>query len=127
MSGSASRSTILGLVMPVWHRSIGCPWTASRSTRASSTIVKSEKTAAIVSTIAGLGHNLNVPISAEGVESEQIRSALAKFGCSEAQGWLFGRAVSAETVRSFLDLTGDDDGRQKDQGDSTAGSPPRLR
>lgn len=66
------------------------------------TIVKSEQTAAIVSTIAGLGHNLNVPITAEGVESEQIRNALADFGCSEAQGWLFGRAISAEAVRSFL-------------------------
>lgn len=66
------------------------------------TIVKSEQTAAIVNTIAGLGHNLDVPISAEGVESEQIRNALAGFGCSEAQGWLFGRAISAEAVRSFL-------------------------
>ena len=66
------------------------------------TIVKSEQTAAIVSTIAGLGHNLDVPITAEGVESEQIRSALADFGCSEAQGWLFGRAISAEAVRNFL-------------------------
>src|SRR3954463_11721632 len=104
MSGSASRSTILGLVMPVWHRSIGCPWTASRSTRASSTIVKSEQTAAIVNTIAGLGHNLDVPITAEGVESEQIRNALAGFGCSEAQGWLFGRAISGEAVRAFLNI-----------------------
>jgi diguanylate cyclase (GGDEF)-like protein len=66
------------------------------------TIVKSEQTAAIVNTIAGLGHTLHVPITAEGVESEQIRSALAGFGCSEAQGWLFGRAISAEAVRSFL-------------------------
>ena len=66
------------------------------------TIVKSEQTAAIVSTIAGLGHNLDVPITAEGVESEQIRSALADFGCSEAQGWLFGRAISADAVRNFL-------------------------
>jgi EAL domain-containing protein (putative c-di-GMP-specific phosphodiesterase class I) len=66
------------------------------------TIVKSEQTAAIVNTIAGLGHNLDVPITAEGVESEQIRSALADFGCSEAQGWLFGRAISGEAVRSFL-------------------------
>ncbi len=66
------------------------------------TIVKSEQTAAIVSTIAGLGHNLAVPITAEGVESEQIRSALADFGCAEAQGWLFGRPISAEAVRSFL-------------------------
>ena len=70
------------------------------------TIVKSEQTAAIVSTIAGLGHNLDVPITAEGVESEQIRNALADFGCSEAQGWLFGRAISAEAVRSFLSMGG---------------------
>lgn len=70
------------------------------------TIVKSQRTAEIVNTIAGLGHTLNVPISAEGVESEQIREALARYGCSEAQGWLFGRAVSAEAVRSFLDLAG---------------------
>ena len=68
------------------------------------TIVKSQRTAEIVNTIAGLGHTLNVPISAEGVESEQIRSALEKFGCSEAQGWLFGRAVSGDAVRSFLDM-----------------------
>jgi len=69
------------------------------------TIVKSEQTAAIVSTIAGLGHNLDVPITAEGVESEQIRNALADFGCSEAQGWLFGRAISAEAVRNFLSMS----------------------
>ena len=69
------------------------------------TIVKSEQTAAIVSTIAGLGHTLDVPITAEGVESEQIKNALADFGCSEAQGWLFGRAISAEAVRSFLSMS----------------------
>ena len=72
------------------------------------TIVRSEQTAAIVNTIAGLGHNLDVPITAEGVESEQIRTALAGFGCSEAQGWLFGRAISAEAVRNFLALGGTD-------------------
>jgi diguanylate cyclase (GGDEF)-like protein len=69
------------------------------------TIVRSEQTAAIVSTIAGLGHNLDVPITAEGVESEQIRNALADLGCSEAQGWLFGRAISGEAVRTFLAST----------------------
>ncbi|WP_051531388.1 putative bifunctional diguanylate cyclase/phosphodiesterase [Sphingomonas sp. URHD0057] len=69
------------------------------------TLVKSEQTAAIVATIAQLGHTLNVPITAEGVESESIRNELQKFGCSEAQGWLFGRAVSAETVRTFLDMS----------------------
>jgi diguanylate cyclase (GGDEF)-like protein len=80
-----------------------------------STIVKSEQTAAIVGTIASLGHTLNVPITAEGVESEQIRNALKAYGCSEAQGWLFGRAVSAESVRTFLGL--------KEQGDASASDP----
>ena len=49
---------------------------------------------------------MDVPITAEGVESEQIRAELKKFGCSEAQGWLFGRAVSADTVRTFLEMKG---------------------
>ncbi|MCL6729948.1 putative bifunctional diguanylate cyclase/phosphodiesterase [Sphingomonas hankyongi] len=74
-----------------------------------STIVKSEQTAAIVNSIASLGHTLKVPITAEGVESEQIRNELKKFGCSEAQGWLFGRAVSADTVRTFLGMREPDD------------------
>ncbi|HYX45954.1 MAG TPA: EAL domain-containing protein [Sphingomicrobium sp.] len=69
------------------------------------TIVKSQRTAEIVNTIAGLGHTLDVPISAEGVESEQIRVALERFGCTEAQGWLFGRAVSGDAVRSFLRMS----------------------
>jgi len=72
-----------------------------------STIVKSEQTAAIVNTIASLGHTLSVPITAEGVESEQMRGELKKIGCSEAQGWLFGRAVSADTVRTFLAMKND--------------------
>ena len=79
------------------------------------TIVKSEQTAAIVNTIAGLGHNLDVPITAEGVESEQIRNALANFGCSEAQGWLFGRAISGDAVRSFLAQSEQEDGAQSNK------------
>ena len=65
-------------------------------------MIDSDQTAALVNTIAGLGHNLDVPITAEGVESEQIRNALGGLGCSEAQGWLFGRAISGDAVRAFL-------------------------
>jgi diguanylate cyclase (GGDEF)-like protein len=86
------------------------------------TIVKSQRTAEIVNTIAALGHTLDVPISAEGVESEQIRAALQKFGCSEAQGWLFGRAVSASAVRSFLDMAEPGDGAIA-SGDEISGKP----
>jgi diguanylate cyclase (GGDEF)-like protein len=94
-----------------------------------STIVKSEQTAAIVDTIASLGHKLNVPISAEGVESEQIRNALGGLGCSEAQGWLFGRAVSGESVRTFLGLK--KNGRRGDAAGGAEGEAyrftPRIR
>jgi diguanylate cyclase (GGDEF)-like protein len=90
------------------------------------TIVKSERTAEIVSTIAALGHTLDVPISAEGVESEQINNALAKFGCSEAQGWLFGRAVSAEAVRQFLKMS-DTTGKAPGESAEPAQPPPRAR
>jgi len=94
-----------------------------------STIVKSEQTAAIVSTIANLGHTLNVPITAEGVESEQVRNALQEYGCSEAQGWLFGRAVSAESVRSFLGLNqpGDAPAAEAKSDDDGHRFTPRIR
>ena len=85
------------------------------------TMVKSERTAAIVNTIASLGHKLNVPITAEGVETESIRGELSKLGCTEAQGWLFGRAVSADTVNSFLQMGGGQKGephRDESSGDA---------
>lgn len=83
-----------------------------------STIVKSEQTAAIVNTITNLGHTLNVPITAEGIESEQVRNELGKYGCAEGQGWLFGRPLSADTVRTFLEM------KERDSsGDQTPSSP----
>jgi diguanylate cyclase (GGDEF)-like protein len=87
------------------------------------TIVKSQRTAEIVNTIAGLGHTLDVPISAEGVESEQIRAALERYGCSEAQGWLYGRAISGDAVRSFLTVS--EAGVGPEQGH--AATPSKLR
>jgi diguanylate cyclase (GGDEF)-like protein len=93
------------------------------------TMVKSEQTAAIVSTIASLGHTLSVPITAEGVESEQIRNELKKFGCSEAQGWLFGRAVSADTVRTFLEMkeSGEGPSEMVPRAEEEARFTPRLK
>ncbi len=71
------------------------------------TLVKSDRAAAIVDALARMGHDLNVPITAEGVETEQIRQEISRLGCSEAQGWLFGRAVSAEMVTSFFETSTD--------------------
>ena len=85
------------------------------------TLVKSEQTAAIVETIAKLGHTLKVPITAEGVESEPIREALSSIGCTEAQGWLFGRAISAEAVRAFLEA------KDSEEAVPRAAAPKRVR
>ena len=68
------------------------------------TIGDNNQSAAIVQTIASLGKMLCVPITAEGVETEQVRTRLAEAGCQDAQGWLFGKAVSAELVRAHFNV-----------------------
>ncbi|HXG81970.1 MAG TPA: EAL domain-containing protein [Sphingomicrobium sp.] len=57
-----------------------------------------EQGAAIVETITQLGRSLRVPITAEGVETDAVREQLAALGCSDAQGWVFGRAVAGHVA-----------------------------
>jgi EAL domain-containing protein (putative c-di-GMP-specific phosphodiesterase class I) len=63
---------------------------------------ENEQAAAIVQTIASLGKTLSVPITAEGVESDQIREQMAALGCTDAQGFHFGRAVSAHVATTHF-------------------------
>lgn len=49
----------------------------------------------IVQSIASLGQGLNLPITVEGIENEEILAALAKFGEFKGQGYLFGRPATA--------------------------------
>jgi EAL domain-containing protein (putative c-di-GMP-specific phosphodiesterase class I) len=44
----------------------------------------------IVRAIAGLGRSLNLPVVAEGVETEAQRRMVCEEGCPQAQGFLFG-------------------------------------
>ena len=81
------------------------------------TIGENGQSAAIVRTIASLGKLLCVPITAEGVETDDIRQRLAEAGCQDAQGWLFGRAVSAEYVRGHFNLP---EGDAAEAGDDSA-------
>ena len=54
------------------------------------------KAAAIIESIIGLGHSLDLRITAEGVETEEQLAALSGVGCDEAQGFLLGRPMPAE-------------------------------
>ena len=61
-----------------------------------------EKQAKIVKSIVGLGQGLGVETTAEGIESESQYEHLKRLGCEYGQGYLFGKAMPAESVLSFI-------------------------
>jgi len=63
-----------------------------------------ESSAAIVSAIITLGHALGLTIVAEGVERPTQTALLREQGCDEAQGWLFGRPLSADAIDQTFGL-----------------------
>lgn len=52
--------------------------------------IDSHETAAIVRTIIGLGKELGITVTAEGVETDAQLDTLRRYGCVEAQGYLIG-------------------------------------
>ncbi len=56
----------------------------------------------IVDAIISLGRGLNLPITAEGIEDEQILETLKSMGKLKGQGYLYGRPETAEQVRNRL-------------------------
>ncbi len=57
--------------------------------------------AAIVRAIINLGHSLELAVTAEGVETERQAELLHDAGCDEVQGYLYGRAMSADRFVDF--------------------------
>jgi predicted signal transduction protein with EAL and GGDEF domain len=58
--------------------------------------------AAIVSAVAGLGRSLGISITAEGIETRDQLVMVRAAGCTDAQGFLFGRPVSAADIVRLL-------------------------
>lgn len=58
---------------------------------------------AIVKTIIGLAHNLDLKVVAEGVETINQRQLLALAGCEFGQGHLFAEPMHSETVDAFIE------------------------
>ncbi|QKC99814.1 putative bifunctional diguanylate cyclase/phosphodiesterase [Mesorhizobium sp. NZP2298] len=59
-------------------------------------------TAAIVRTVIGLGTELGIVVTAEGVETEEQLDMLRKNGCVEAQGYLIGVPSKASDIQRLL-------------------------
>lgn len=57
---------------------------------------------AIVSTIIKLAQTLQMRVIAEGVETHAQASVLARLGCNEAQGYLFGKPMAAGEIGPLL-------------------------
>jgi EAL domain-containing protein (putative c-di-GMP-specific phosphodiesterase class I) len=59
---------------------------------------------AIVGAITAMARSLKIEVTAEGVETEQQFIYLREHGCSEVQGFLFGRPVAAAEFEQQLKL-----------------------
>ena len=62
--------------------------------------------AKIIDAIVSLGDGLSMPITAEGIEDEDILGALRKLGDMKGQGYHYGKPEDAEAVRRRLGAAG---------------------
>ncbi|CCV12675.1 EAL domain-containing protein [Mesorhizobium sp. STM 4661] len=65
--------------------------------------IDNRDTAAIVRTVIGLGAQLGITVTAEGVETEAQLEFLRKEGCVEAQGYLIGVPSKAADIARLLE------------------------
>jgi EAL domain-containing protein (putative c-di-GMP-specific phosphodiesterase class I) len=65
-------------------------------------IERRDDCAAIVAAIAGLGRSLGAQTTAEGVETQAQADLVRAAGCTQAQGYLYSRPVSANGIRALL-------------------------
>jgi diguanylate cyclase (GGDEF)-like protein len=56
----------------------------------------------IVTAVLGLGRSLDIPVLAEGVESEEQRDFLSSEACAQAQGFLYGRPAPLSEIMHLV-------------------------
>ncbi len=65
---------------------------------------ESKNDTAIIQAIIGLGQNLGILITAEGVETDSQAATLQHYGCTLAQGFLFSQPVPACQLAAYIDV-----------------------
>lgn len=68
-------------------------------------IIRSRKDAAIVKTIIEMAHNLDLKVTAEGVETEEQLNWLKLQECDEAQGYYFSKPLTVEQFEQMMQVT----------------------
>lgn len=66
-------------------------------------MLSDERDAVIVKGIIQLGHELNLSVIAEGVETEKQRKFLIDLGCTDFQGYLFSRPLPAAEFAAMVE------------------------
>ena len=64
---------------------------------------RNAQSAAIIRAVIGLGHGLDVPIVAEGVETQEQLAFLAEEGCDQVQGYFIGKPAP---IQQYAELVG---------------------
>ena len=65
-------------------------------------LLEDKDSASIIQSIISLGEGLGLPITAEGIESEELLTELRRFGNFKGQGYLYGRPEPADRTTAEL-------------------------
>lgn len=85
---------------------------------------ESEDSLAIIQTIVDLARNLDIAVTAEGIEEQEAAARLKALGCANGQGYLYGRPKPASDIAE-KDVKAAD--IQVEQGEEAAPSEVALR
>ncbi|WP_265530294.1 putative bifunctional diguanylate cyclase/phosphodiesterase [Sphingomicrobium marinum] len=57
---------------------------------------------AIVRAVTTLAEAIDIPVTVEGIESEETHAAVLRYGCAVGQGWYFGKPMTADQAEQLL-------------------------